>query len=358
VHRDATFRRTRNRIMRDTVEVLRLQAGWCTGLGSPLYGELLARAADDAAADGPVAAVLAGYPHNPVASAMALRFMGAVHRLVLAGEAPVLAAHYPSTGGDGDAAAAWPVFRAVVAERLPRLRELMQHGVQTNEVGRTAALVCGFLTVARESGLPLRCLEIGTSGGLNLRWDHFRYESDGQAWGDARASVVLRGCFAPGRLPFDVAARVAERAGCDQAPVDPTSDDGRLTLLSYVWPDQHERLARVRAACEVARRVPATVVRADAADWLETVLARPVPGTATVVFHSIVLQYLPAATRERVAAAFDAAGARATREAPLARLQMEPGGAQAELRLWTWPDGKERLLATTGFHGQEVRFLL
>ncbi|MGH7893372.1 MAG: DUF2332 domain-containing protein, partial [Candidatus Binatia bacterium] len=277
--------------MRDVTEYLRLQATYCTRLGSPLYAYLLERAAEDVVAGGPVAAVLAGYPHAPVASAMALRLMGGVHRLVLTGEASALAAHYPSAGGDGDPEGAWSAFHALVTARTERLRRLMEHGVQTNEVGRSAALVGGFLTVASETGLPLRCLEIGTSGGLNLRWDHFRYEAGDQGWGDPSSGVVL-GDFQAGAPPFDTAVSVVERSGCDPAPADPTTDAGRLTLLSYVWADQTDRLARLRAACEIARRVPATIVRANAADWLEKVLARPVAGVATVVFHSIVLQYL------------------------------------------------------------------
>ena len=43
-----------------------------------------------------------------------LRVIGAVHKLVLSGAAPALAAHFPSVGGDGDAAAAWPL---VVVDR-------------------------------------------------------------------------------------------------------------------------------------------------------------------------------------------------------------------------------------------------
>ncbi len=344
--------------MTDVAEYLRLQGTYCGKLGSPLYAVLLERAAADVVAGGPVARVLAGYPYQPVASAMALRLMGGAHRLALEGQAPALAAHYPSTGGDGDAERAWTAFHALVAARNETLRALMSRGVQTNEVQRAAALVGGFLTVARETSLPLRCLEIGTSGGLNLRWDHFRYEADEQAWGDAASPVVLRGCFGPGRLPFDVTPCVAERAGCDPAPVDPTTDEGRTTLLSYVWPDQVERLARLRAACDVARRVPATVVQANAADWLEDVLARPTPGVATVVFHSIMLQYLDPPSLDRVLAALRGAGARATGEAPFAWLGMEPGGEQAEVHLSVWPGGEKRLVATTGFHGQDVRWLL
>lgn len=343
----------------DHAEYLRLQGQMCGKLGSPFYEALLVRAGDDVAAGGPLAAALDGYPHAPVLSAMALRLMGAVHRAVLDGRAPTLAARYPSVGGDGDGPRAWPDFRAYVAARVPEFRRaLAERGVQTNEVARTAALVCGFLGVARASGLPLRCLEVGASAGLNLRWDRFRYETPDATWGDAASPVVLRDRWLGGAPPFDVRATVAERAGCDPNPLDPATDEGRLTLLSFVWPDQADRLALVRAACDVARRVPATVERANGADWVAGRLARPTPGVATIVYHSIVIQYFDEASRDRLIATIADAGRRATRDAPLAWLRMEPGGEQAEVRATVWPGGEERLVATCGFHGAEVRCLL
>jgi hypothetical protein len=338
----------------DHTDYLRLQGQMCGRLGSPFYEALLTRAADDAAAAGPIAAAFEGYPLAPIASAMALRLMGAVHRLVLDGEAPTLAPFYPSVGGDDDGARAWPAFRDFVAAHLDRMRALLTRPVQTNEVGRTAALVCGFLEVARTQTPALRCLEIGASAGLNLRWDHFRYEAPAAAWGDPASPVVLRGCYRDDSVPFDVAATVVERAGCDPNPLDPTTDDGRKTLLSYVWPDQAERLALVRAACDVAGRVPVAIDRANGADWVAERLAARVPGIATVVYHSIVIQYLDDASRDRLLATIADAGRHASARSPLAWLRMEPGGEQAEVWLTTWPGGEERLIATAGFHGRDV----
>jgi hypothetical protein len=131
-----------------------------------------------------------------------------------------------------------------------------------------------------------------------------------------------------------------------------------MTLLSYVWPDQADRLALVRAACDVARRVPATVEQANGADWIATRLARPTPGLATTVYHSIAIQYFDQESRDRFVATLADAGARATRDAPLAWIRMEPGGEQAEVRSTVWPGGDERLVATCGFHGAGVRCLL
>jgi hypothetical protein len=124
--------------------------------------------------------------------------------------------------------------------------------------------------------------------------------------------------------------------------------------MSYLWPDQPERFARLDAAIDVARRVPAVVDQADAPDWIADRLGRPAPGLATVVVHSIVLQYLSRAARERFRGAVSTAGARATDDAPVAWLRMEPGGDRADVRLTTWPGGEDRLVATAGYHGRPV----
>src|SRR5262245_23523852 len=96
------------------VAQLRWQASACAELGSVFYAELLLRLADDAAAGGPTARVLAGHEDDPFDSILALRLLGPVHRRVLSGHEPRLAAHYPSAGGDGDAgAAAGPLLQVL-----------------------------------------------------------------------------------------------------------------------------------------------------------------------------------------------------------------------------------------------------
>lgn len=337
------------------IRALREQAAWCARLGSPLYATLLEHAARDVEADGAVASVLAGREHDPAGSMLALRFLGAVHRLVLAGRAPELAAFYPSAGGDADPARAWPAFRAAIEALADEVRAGLDDPVQTNEPRRAAALLGGFLLVARETGLPLRLLEIGASGGLNLRWDRYRYETPAGAWGDPSSPVQLRGFLSGGTPPLEVEASVAERSGCDRNPLDSTTREGRIALMAYVWPDQIDRLRLLAAAVSVARRVPATVERADAVEWLERRLTLA-DGTATVLFHSIFVQYVDREARIRMRRTIERVGAEATPTAPLAWLRMEPAGDHADVRLSLWPGGGDRLVATSGFHGADVNW--
>ena len=337
-------------------EHLRWQAGWCKRLGSPLYADLLGRAAENVQAGGPVWAVLEGNEADPKDSysTLGLRLMGSVHRLVLEGRAPDLARHYPSVGGAPTDV--WPAFLAVLREHRDSLRDLVKRPVQTNEVGRSASLLGGFLTVARETGLPLRLLEIGASAGLNLRWDRYRYESAGWSWGDPASPVRFTQVFEDA-VPEAVNTVVTERAGCDLAPVDPTTEEGRLTLLSYVWADQEDRIERLRGALEVTRNIPSTVERADAAEWLEQHLRDPVPGVATIVFHSIVFFYLDHSGRARVRSLLEGAGEQAVLGAPMAWLFLEMEDERFVIRLRKWPGGVERLLATSTAHGPPVRWL-
>ncbi len=332
---------------------LRRQAAWCSELGSPLYASLLESAADDLQLGGPVWEVLEGFDDEPGTAALALRFMGAVHRLVLDETLPELARHYPSTGGEGDASATWPAFKRAVVDQRAKLRDLLGAGCQTNEVGRSAALLGGFLEVAHRTHLPLRILEIGASAGLNLRWDRYRYESSQGAWGDETSEVRFVHSF---EIPpaMNRSAAVVERKGCDLQPVNPTSVEGALTLRSFIWADQLGRLALLDGAIQVASDLPIEVERLDAAAFLQRELATRADGVATVVYHSVFMQYVDEAGRERLEAAIAGARRRASPHAPVYHLRLEPG-ARTEARFEVRLD--DQLLGTSLAHGTGVRWL-
>lgn len=337
---------------------LRWQSLACARMGSPLYAALLARAADDVEAGGPCWEVLRGHVLPARGHALALRFMAAVHRLALTGRAAALAAHYPSAGGTADPDhpdAAWRAFRDTVAEHAASLAVDVGEPCQTNEVGRAAGLIFGFLEVAA-AGLPLRLFEVGASAGLNLRWDRFRYGGGGGAWGPPDSPVDLTGHWAQPPPRPDTAARVVERRGCDPHPVDPTTEHGQLLVRSSVWADQTARLARLDGALRLAEEVPAEVTRASADDWVAEVL-EPQEGTAAVVFQSVVDEYLSDDVRRRLDEAVRRAGERATPAATVAWVRLEPATRLRShaVTLTSWPGGDERLVAVCGAHGTDAR---
>lgn len=322
-------------------------------IGSPLYAGLLERAGEDVESQGPTWEILRGHEDDPRFSVLGLRLLGAVNRLVLTEREPELAAAYDA----GDVPRAWRLLRDTLGRNATELRDSLDRPVQTNEVGRCAALLFGFLAVSTETGLPLRLLEVGASAGLNLRWDRYAYEADGFSWGPDESPLRLRFELEgqPPGLPRGV--EIASRRGCDAAPIDPTTPEGHLTLLTFIWPDQSERIARMRAALDVAATEDVAVDNEPAASWAQRMLAEPAPGQATVIYHSIVSQYLSDAERAALFDGIAAAGARATADAPLAWLRMEPADDRANLDLTVWPGGEERRLARVGYHGTPVELL-
>ena len=344
--------------MTDLPTRFRAQAEQCGLHGSPLTAALLVGAADDYVAGGSARALLLPHAEDPSGSVPSLRFAGALHRMVLEGRAPALAAHYPSVGGTVGPAGAWAAARPLLADEQLALD--LQRPVQTNEVGRAAALYGGLLQVSAAHGLPIRLLEIGASAGLNLRPERFAYDlGGGLVVGDASSPVRLAECWR-GPYPWHgTPLEITGRAGCDPAPLNPAADADRLTLLSYVWADQLERVERLRSALQIAAEDPVAVQALPASEFLRRELAAPVPGTTTVVWHSVVRQYLGVEERAEVDALIAEAGTRATPEAPLVRLSLEPEKKVQSTFLFLvemtcWPGGEPRLLAECRGHGPPV----
>lgn len=347
-----------------TARALALQAQACAGLGSAFSGALLASAAEDVAAGGPTADVMAPWAGRDVraqiADAVPLRLLGALHDLALSGDAPALTDHYPSAGFAGDAAAAWRVARGLIAGQRARIGAFLGHEPQTNEARRSVALLPGFLTVAAETGLPIRAFEIAASAGLNSLWDRYHYDlgAAGQ-WGDAGSRVRLDTDWRGGPPPLGADVRVIERGACDRAPIDVRDPVARRRLKAYIWADQPERLARLDAAVEAVLAADASVDKADAATWPEQ-HAAPRDGAVTVLFHSVFWQYMPADSQAALTAAIGRLGQRASAAGPFAWLRMEPPPdnlSLMDIRLTLWPTGEERLLGRCHPHAAWVEWL-
>ncbi len=289
------------------------------GANTHLYAELMRSMADDWEAGGPVREICRGWETAPSGSVIQLRLLAGVFRLVLTDRAPELVPFYPCLGGDQRAVRAWPAFRRVLAAHVSELQDALSVAPQTNEVGRSGALLAGLFEAVRRSGRNrVRLLEPGASAGLNLLVDKFRFEQPDWRVGPAQSPVVLTNVFVDPPAPQDF--EIVERRGCDLSPVDAASAEGELRLRSFVWPfhiDRHERLVH---ACALARHHPVQVDEAPAGEWLDEQLAETAPDdTVTVVWQSITRMYWPAEESVRV----DAAVAEAAQRQCVAHVSME-----------------------------------
>ncbi len=326
-----------------------------------LYAHLMRAMADDWETGGPVRQICRGWEDSAPRSFVQLRLLAGLFRIALTGRAPALVAYYPCLGGTAPPANAWSAVREVMGDHLAELHEALDVAPQTNEVGRSTALLVGMFEAVRRSGLTrVRLLEPGASAGLNLLVDRFLFVNEGWVSGPASSPLVLAHGVIGAAQPR--AYEIVERRGCDLAPVDASTAEGKLRLKSFVWPFHIDRHARLDAALEIAAAHPVRVDEAPAGQWLEERLLEPVdPGILTVVWQSITRLYWPAEEVERVAAAIKSAGA----QLPLAHIAMEypddEGATSAELTVEMFgalascsPMSQADRLATVGDHGTPV----
>lgn len=322
-------------------------------MGSPLTGsvlEALAETLDESTATGRAILCWAG---EPLKDALPLRLAGALHALARSGSEPGLSVLYGR--GHGDASG---ILKDVVPRHDQWLHGWLQSPPQTNEVGRSAALIAGLSVAVERLGLPLEILELGASAGLNLLLDRFSHSLGPTRIGPESAVRLIpdwKGSAPPALMP-----QIVARAGVDQAPIDVRDPAIAERLIAYVWPDQTERVARIEGAIAIACQGPMLVERGDAADWVEDRLAQAQPqGVLRVVMHSVFWQYLAEITRQRIEDAIQRTGERSTPARPLAWLRFEPGP-----NLWTmaltlrlWPGGEEHCLAHCHPHGAWIEWM-
>jgi hypothetical protein len=341
----------------NVLDVFEAQAKACAELGSPFTAMVLRCSQDLLTPDTPIGHHILNWLGDPSigADSVPLRLSGALHALDLTEQCPELMAEYPPNTTSADALQS-AIRSAFVNHEAPILHWL-KSAPQTNESARSAPLVASGHLLAAHFKMPLRLLELGTSAGLNLRWDHVAVDLGARLLGPKDAAMILRPDW-QGDLPKTADLAISHRAGIDLNPLDATRTQDRLRLMSYVWPDQFDRMARMRQALELATDIPAQIEKGDAIDWLELKLAKLHSGTVTTVFHTIAWQYFPRAKQLKGKALIEKAGEKATQDAPLAWLSMEndntPPGAVLTLRLW--PGNHTITLGRADFHGRWVRW--
>lgn len=337
-------------------ENFKSQAKVCQQMGSPFYAELLNQLAEIFVQNRAslIGKTFATWRGNPKGDAVALRLLGALHYLVI-------------TQADNDLQAIFPPLQSLVGDSRADalLRSIERHQVfivdylssppQTNEVGRSSVLLGGFLEIAKRFGPELDIFEIGASAGLNMAFDQYFYQTDSWQWGNPDSSVSITPSWI-GNAPSLGSIKIKTRAACDLSPIDIVGQRNRL--LSYVWPDQAERMQRTIGALDYAAKRSLKIDVSEASEWLlkhSNDAATPRP---RVFFHSIIWQYFSDQQKESFQANIDKLGGQASYSSPLIWMRLEPAISKphAELRITVWPDKAEQHLADSGFHGEWVRW--
>ncbi|MEO1047490.1 MAG: DUF2332 domain-containing protein [Pseudomonadota bacterium] len=295
--------------------------------------------------------------------AMPLRVTGGLHHLALTGVDDRLVPVY--SGQLTDQAQIDAIVLDMAARHDAALAPWLDGPPQTNEAGRSASIMAGLLWLARRVSPRFELFELGASAGVNTMMDRYFYDLGGTQVGPRRSPMRIRpdwrGKGAQPAAPDDFA--ILSVHGCDVAPINLSDPAAALRLKSYVWPEAAARMERIEAAIQLAGELAPDVVEKDAGEFVAETLARPqAQGTTRAMFHSIMWQYMPAATQEAITALFDEHGAKATRDRPLAWVSLEtnPETFRHELHVRSWDGspgaGEAHLLAYAHPHGEWVEW--
>jgi hypothetical protein len=270
---------------------------------APLYSRMAAGIAEDER----LAALLL---HAPPVQRQPVLLFACVHALLLEGDGDELARYYPNLTGRPEPGDPLPALRRFCEQHEADLTALLaSRQTQTNEVGRCALLLPAFGLLAAEVG-PLAHLDVGSSAGLNLLLDRYRYRYEPGGTIGPESPVVLE-CGTRGAVPVPAAMPViAARLGIDRKPVDVTDAAEARWLEACVWPDQPDRFARLRAALEMARAAGISVRAGDAITATVPLAESMASAGHPVVTNTWVLNYLSGDERTAYVTALDALGAR------------------------------------------------
>ncbi|MBV9040540.1 MAG: DUF2332 domain-containing protein [Acidimicrobiia bacterium] len=196
---------------------------------------------------------------------------------------------------DAFSSAPYETFRTWCLDHRQELESLTSTRVnQTNEVGRCAASLPTLATVAAWTRSPLAIVEVGTSAGLNLLLDRYRYVfGPGHEMGPTESGVVLQPRIEGAAPPPMAMPEIVFRMGLDRQPEDVADDDAMRWLRACIWPEQHWRAELFDRAVDAARRDPPTIVRGDVLETLGDVVGQAPPDAALCILHTAFINYLP-----------------------------------------------------------------
>ena len=220
-------------------------------------------------------------------------------------------------------------------------------------------LPCFLEVAARTGAQQLDLVELGTSGGLNLLWDGFRYRYAEGTWGGRSAYLELEGSerrTAPSEL-LAVTPGVRSRVGIDLAPVDLMTDEGVALVKSFVWADQTWRLDLLDRAVEAFRADPPQIVRGNLVEELPGLLARRDDDALMLIWQTAVFGYLSADERRAARGTIEQAGAGGPLALVEAARPLDGSDDYYGLRLQIWPGGEHVEVGHGDWHGAWLDWL-
>lgn len=230
---------------------------------------------------------------------------GAVHYLLLKGNEHELREFYPSlVKNPRKFEDSINYFRDFCVQKSNEINEILTNKiVQTNEVRRCSYLYPAFSYIYRKTQKPLALIEIGTSAGLQLFVEKYRYSYGTERnYGSEDSGVHISAEIRGKHNPLDQLSKfkVASRVGIDLHLNDVSNDEDFLWLKALIWPEHQERRELFETAACYVRNNPLKLIEGDGVELLQS-FSKDIPDDQIIcVFHTHVANQMPIETKERL----------------------------------------------------------
>ncbi|WP_042474342.1 DUF2332 domain-containing protein [Bacillus ndiopicus] len=174
--------------------------------------------------------------------------------------------------------------------------------VQTNEVRRSAYLYPIFSDIAKRAEKPLALIEIGTSAGLLLNIDKYRYEvKQGDHYihfGNLKSKVIIKSENLGNTLASCSDFQVSYRYGIDLNVLHLQNQEDYMWLDALIWPEHAERRILLQQAAAIHTEVPKTLVEGDMLKLIPSIIQEISIEHQIVIFHTHVANQFSAQLKE------------------------------------------------------------
>jgi len=299
-------------------QALEMADAWSPPDGPPAWRLTAALFRLIAAHDG-LLGVLADVPANRLPALLA---RAAITFLVRCDQPEPLVRYFPEAGSPQPPLddAFEPAAAAFVSSRLAEIGDLCRsRRYQMNEAARCTQIALGIAAVSGPAASPVALVDLGTSAGLGLHLDRYRYQVGGICTGPADGLSLTCEVRGERQPPLLELPPIARRAGIDVDPVDLRDEAAKAWLMACA-PAEAAALARLAAAIEVAQEHPAPVVAGDVTAVLPVVLATLPSRLPVLVTEAFMAVFLSRSQRAMLFEILASAG----RSRPVTWLSLDP----------------------------------
>ena len=173
--------------------------------------------------------------------------------------------------------------------------------VQTNEVQRAAYLYPIFYEIYKRTNKPLTLIEIGTSAGLLLNVDFYKYEIQQKEvihYGDEGSALHLHAANLGEPLHDIGKIAIKNRVGIDLNCIDLKDEEDYYWLQCLIWPEERTRKDNLAKARAIHLQCEKSLLEGDFRKIIPEYIHNHQDDTQIVLFHTHVANQFPLELKE------------------------------------------------------------